>query len=147
MIPLVQEVTTRLKYSAVTYGVLLIVVALSFRSIYQTGNYYTQRLSYMASLVDKQSSGQSKFTIPKSSMDENRILARWAFAYETLLYSSLSGPENGKSFYVIEDPGNFEFDLNDASLFLALPFERDRKIDELNKKYFYLPLQKYQMLP
>lgn len=80
-------------------------------------------------------------------MDENKIWGRWALAYETLIFSSLKGPDKGITFYVIENPVTFQYDQHNPQLFLAVPFARDARIGELNPKYFRLPSQKYQVIP
>lgn len=148
MVPFMIEISTVMKYSILVKCFLVLIAFLSFRQIYKTGEFYHRRFEYMASLVNQYNgTGQRKFIIPKTSMDENIVVGRWAFAFETLMYSSLKGPDSGLSIYVAEDPENFEYDQNNPQLFLAVPFWRDWKIKDLNEKYFILPAQQYKMIP
>ncbi len=150
MVPFMKEVFLRANGSRSMLLMLLLVgmTAVSFYGIFKTGLFYRQRVEYVRDFVKQyEKEPHRKYIVKRSVLDQEKLMVPWGFAFETLIYTSLEGPDHGKTFYVVDDLETFEYNKKDKDLFLAVPFWRDWKIEDLNPKYFRLPEEEYTVVP
>ncbi|PCJ88412.1 MAG: hypothetical protein COA57_03290 [Flavobacteriales bacterium] len=147
-VPLMVEVLNeKYKKSYVVLFVLVVIVFLRIRDISLTGKTYTKRLAYIERVLDyTKQFPERKFVIERKNISEKHIKVPWAFAFETLLFSSIQNPDSSRTVYIVDDINAFETNSQNKNLFLAAPFWRDMRIDDLNLTYFNLPKEKYRII-
>jgi hypothetical protein len=89
--------------------------------IYETHNFYTNRVVYIGEVLEKtkQSAG-TKFIMSDQSADKNRLLQTWGFAYETLYYSALQSPDSLRSVTILSDKEAITKALTTNSIFQGI---------------------------
>jgi len=123
---------------------LVVLVLISTLRVVNRGLLYGERVEYIASLISTQKNNpQTKFLVEKESLNESLILVPWAFAIETLIYSSLESVSESKTFYLVDSLDTFEYEKDRKSLFLAVNFWQNWDINSLNSTYFKISEQTY----
>ena len=111
--------------------------------------FYKDRLAYIKSMIDSvRKYPEKKFIISNAMVDRDRLNVNWALAPETLILSSLEGPDSSVSIYINDDYGSIKqgINLNDSLLFICAPWAQDLEIRKLNKNYFNLDHSTYRVL-
>lgn len=125
-------------------GILFILLLLSYGRIAHISHSYRARLDDLQKMVDRgRSEGHCKLVTPAADFSERWEVQSWATAFETLILSSLSGPDNSATLYLEEEEpfreDNPDYDVTDA--YLAVPWNRLWNYSTLDPRYFRLPLQ------
>ena len=130
-----------------------IFISLAFlTAVYHVVNasfFYRHRLDFIQSFIQQvRKYPEKKFVIPESVIDREQLNVNWAFATETLILSSLEGPDSSVSIYINDPFGKIkdEVNLNDTLLFVCAPWAQDREIRRLNPRYFNLSNSVYRVL-
>ena len=129
-------------------GLLLtIILFFSAHIILKDKNTYIERIEYYHYLNEQlQAQEHSKFYTTEDQVEEETILYMWGVPFETLLYSSLEGPEFSKTLYPFEESSALPEYIDDPDLFLCVFFWPKWNVNDLNEDYFRLPEQKYRYL-
>ena len=78
----------------VRFAPVLIILLISFRSLFLHGGFFTERLEYIYSLTEEAAkNGSSKTLYPKTKMKGNTIIVPWSVSFTSLMYSTLKNPE------------------------------------------------------
>ncbi len=118
-----------------------IVVLLHPRKTYQKRLVYYEKLN---SALQKQQG--SKFYTERENISKD-VLFLWGVPFESLIMSSLDGPENSKTIYPFEDIHDLPPYIGDPDLFLCTFFWEKWNIHNLNPKYFILLSEPYRYIP
>jgi len=151
-IPFVNEVIKEFnelkKINYINFGFVVIILLVSFFGIYKTSKKFTIRLESMISLLEKTDKIEGeKFAMESATGNDLELMAKWDFAMETLLYSSLQGKDYSKTIFITEKFSDIPEDLfQKDSLFFAVPWMVGWSANNLNLTYFNLPKQKYQQI-
>ena len=147
-VPLMTDVLTdRFSRSYWILGLLVVIVFIRMRDISKASRSYTQRLGYIERVIAfTQQKGDCKFVIERRNISGKHIRVSWAFAMETLLYSSLQSPDSARTIYVVDDLKTLNANLGNQDLFMAVPFYRDKRSSSLDHSYFQLSNTPYTKL-
>ncbi|MEO7175459.1 MAG: hypothetical protein ABIV51_06345 [Saprospiraceae bacterium] len=135
-LPLVKDVlpTWRRKwaYAFITFILLQRLIAIGLHHVE-----YSDRISWLALQIETTNvQGNSRSWVAASDTPNEELKMTWATAYETLLLSSLNGPENSKTVTILADTtGKQSFLMSDSLLvadFATYP------IGSLDSTYFRL---------
>jgi hypothetical protein len=119
----------------------VIVVFMQFRGISFASRPLKERYLKLEQLViDVERSGISKAIVPNEEFEQRAIDPSWAIAFESILISSLNGPQ--RTVTVIREDAEFDDQMEDIYL---IPHHGSLPASELNPRYFELPEQKYQI--
>lgn len=147
LVPFMKDLYSGLKNKISLNILLVIIVFVSIRGVYEKGEFYHRRVEYISELIQKyKKEEKSKFILGKNAINDEVVMVAWAFSIETLMYSSLEGPDFSKTFYIVKDFNSFNYDKDDKSLFLFLTFAQNWNIKNLNKKYFRLKEEEYTLI-
>ncbi len=151
-IPFINEVIVEFKelkkIDYINFGFIVILLLVSFFGIYNTSKKYTIRFESMVSLLEKTDRIEGeKFAMESATGNDLELMAKWDFAMETLLYSSLQGKDYSKTIFITEKFSDIPENLfQKDSLFFAVPWMVGWSANNLNPTYFNLPKQKYQQI-
>ena len=127
----------RLKRLGVPLLILLILWGLN--NILQSGKIFSNRLDELKSYVEQADNrGGSKFIVKAENINTSALVIRYLFSTETLLYSSLNGPENSKTIFISDSVLDSTKLKNDADLFLFTNYYLYRDQSILNPHYFHI---------
>lgn len=133
----VLEVNTRTK--RLTPVVLVGVLLIGFLNISEAGEIFEKRLNRLNSFVEQAHSRPgSKYIIHQNEIDVAPLRVYYAVATETLLYSSLKGPEASTTIYINKNEVDHDVLDERDDLFLYTDYYIYRSEDELNQNYFNL---------
>lgn len=142
-LPILNELFSYYKNKYYLISIIIsIIILLSTVRIIDISKDYVKHINYLDKITREASA-------PKSIMyltDENRRLLRisWAVGVETLLYTSLEGPEKSRTIFFIEKDEKLDSSfLTDPNTFLCVKFWPYWDSRELNNTYFKLPEEKY----
>jgi hypothetical protein len=123
---------------------LLLILGWSAKVIIEPQQLYKDRIIYYKTLDHHlQTQDGSKFFTTEDQINNSKILYMWGVGFESLLISSLNGPEFSKTIYPFRDTINLPEYIEDPNLYLCVFFWPQWDIRNLNEKYFKLPQQKY----
>lgn len=147
LIPFFKDFYAKNHYPGYLNFLLLLMILVSTERIVNAGQIYRKRVEYVAGIIEHyKNEKQAKYILDKENLNNDLILVPWAFAIETLLYSSLNGIEGSKTFYLSDNPATIDYDKKDKAIFLAVPFWQNWNTNKLNESYFYLPKQTYVII-
>lgn len=129
------------------YRLLLTFVSLIFSVfiILKPSDIYKGRIDYLQEMNKSlQNTKGDKFYTETENIDNEKILFMWGVPFETLLYSSLEGPEQSKTIFPFENLNNLPDYLENPDLFMCVFFWPRWNVNDLNDKYFRLSSEKYQ---
>jgi len=131
---------------------IIVVLFIGIYQIYNCGLFYNNRIDYIDELLEHtEQYPENKFLIEYHNLDGIAEVT-WAFACETLLYSSLDGPQKSKTIYVPKDIKSFNNKLEShhnpesEKLFLCVPFWLFWTSNNFNPDYFILQKGKYRLI-
>lgn len=120
-------------------------LVLAFVKIVDSSKLYRQRLETLQEIVDDgRREGHRKLVAPIADVRDQFEVQSWATAFETLILSSLQGPENTATLY-LEEEEPFDENIPDYGVedaYLAVPWNRLWNYSTLDSRYFRLPLQR-----
>jgi hypothetical protein len=128
---------------------LVLVFIFAVAHVVSGSRFFRERLAYIQSLVNTaRHFPEKKFIIRESMIDRERLNVNWALAPETLILSSLDGPDSSVSMYINDTYGKVQEDLrlDDSLLFICAPWAQILEIRKLNKHYFNLKHSPYRVL-
>ncbi|MEL6657083.1 MAG: hypothetical protein AAFN81_07170 [Bacteroidota bacterium] len=128
---------------------LVIISGLLVFSLFRISDskrFFQERLSYLHRLLDTQTSPEHpKGVVYLTNMNYEKLWIGWALGVETLMLSSLEGPEHSRNVYMADKPGDLEGHFDEAELFLSVPFGPDFiKKEDLPSQYFRWPSAPYR---
>ncbi len=146
-LPFVKDVLLRdRKMMILKVAVLLAIIFLRIRDIGKTSKRYTQRLAYIEQVCEKaRQFPERKLLTATDNISGEHIPVKWAFALETLLYSSLEGPDNSVTVYPAQEEAELD-KVNESDLFLITDFAGQMQASDLNSRYFNLPSTSYRLI-
>lgn len=122
----------------VAFAVLLLA---SCGKIVDSSKHYRARLDGLQEIVERgRREGCRKLVAPQQAYQWS--VQSWATAFETLILSSLDGPDGTVTLFLEEEPideGNPDYGVTDA--YLAVPWNRLWNYSTLDPRYFRLPAQ------
>jgi len=120
----------------------IIIITLCFYNILNVSKEYRWRIQYLDKITKIAATAKTINYLNEENMKVIKI--PWAVGVETLLLTSLSGPEFSKTVYFINNETKLKSSLmSDSSTFLCVPFWQYWNVKKLNSKYFHLPLELY----
>lgn len=139
-VPVVREVGLKPLWLALLMVFMLVQIGATAPS-------YHVRIKMQQAVVEQgRRSGSRKLVVPKQRIDLPR--ESWATAFETLILSSLAGPDSTVTLYIEkQEPfaaDNPDYAVEDA--FLAVPWYRLWNYSTLDEHYFRLPKQPYTVI-
>ncbi len=150
LIPFLNEVIFSSRRLTILRQVFLIILfAVAVVHIVSASGFYTNRIAYVRSLINSTKKfPEKKFIIKQKDIDMNQVNVRWAFAVESLLFSSLNGPDSSRSIFVPDEGDDFMPDpkLNNPMLFICVPWSMNLNIGKMDKHYFNLENSAYRIL-
>ena len=118
----------------------------SIARLADTRRFFENRLTHLHTLLDTQTSVEHpKGVVYLTGLQYDKFWIGWAMGVETLMLSSLEGPEHTRNIYLADKPGDVADRFEDGDLFLSVPFGPDFiKREELPSQYFQLPAIPYR---
>ncbi len=134
-----------IKPKTIKIAVLFIPLLLSPSYILRSAKTYENRIEYLGALSKalKHEEGK-KFYTASENIDQDKILFLWGVPFETLLYSSLEGPEHSNTLYPFENIKKLPDYIQNPDLFLCTTFWPKWDVNSLNEYYFRLPSEPYK---
>lgn len=132
-------------------GILPIALAaiLTFSAVivHKPKNTYTARVKYLHNLTyNLENLEGTKFYTYESGLDIQKIMFPWSVPVETILISSLHGPEHSKTLFPLSSSDKIPEYIDDPQLFMLAPFWRRFNINLLNSRYFRLNNEPYKYI-
>jgi len=150
LIPFINEVVfSSNRLNIIKQIFLVLLFAVSVAHVIIASGFYTNRLAYLRDLITMTKQfPEKKFIIDKKYIDINQVNVLWAFATESLLLSSLDGPDSSRSIYI---PNHVEeiktkVNLKDPTLFICVPWYRHLIAGKMDKHYFNLENSAYRII-
>ncbi|WP_018341386.1 hypothetical protein [Cytophaga aurantiaca] len=141
-IPFLQDIMSTKKIQLVALLFCLFIFCRGINKIYLAKNYFEHHLEYVDTLIHlAHSQSTKKLLVFKDDIDQN--YTTWACGTETLLRSALNTKQEQTTVYLTDKNEPDQINTKDSVLFLCVPFYRNWNQNDLNKKYFNLPLQPY----
>jgi len=131
-----------------SFLILLFILTMNFYNVWKEHLFYSQRISY----IDRLTSYGKKFDTRKFIVNENNspreiLSVDWAFAFESLLHSSIKGPDSAVTVYTATDVNAYDSLNKDLNLFLGADFALTWfKINDLDTNYFRFKKSYYKKL-
>lgn len=133
-----------------TFSLILIVLLLgsSMRQIYKTRLFYQQRNQYLERITTYgRTLPERKFIVNGQNVDWELIWIKWDIPFESLLLSSLKGPDSAATFYITYNMSEYDSILSDKSKMVGADFAPFWfGASDLNSTYFRLPQTTYRKL-
>lgn len=131
------------KWMMLTLAVLLVF---SLARIADSKAFFQKRLAYLESSLQQHTNEEyPKAVVYQEDMNYEKLWIGWAMGCETLLLSSLDGPQYSRNIYMADKHGDLEGRFTEENLFLSVPFGPDFiKRKDLPKQYFQLPTTPYR---
>ncbi len=144
-VPFLHDLAPRLS-PRIWHGVLLAFLLLRLGTITLHHQPYTQRLDWLRSqLAEGQAQhNTNRYLLPASPELTERLKMTWGVAYETLLLSSLDGPEHTQTLVILPDPARYEKQLTENHWFISELIEYP--VAEIDGRYYQLGVGKYVWL-
>lgn len=130
----------------------VILVLVFFAGVFRVADasrFYKNREAYISNLVKTvRKYPEKKFILAESMVDRNQVNVYWGFAPETLILSSLEGPDSSVSMYINDTYGKIEagINFNDPMLYICAPWAKNLDVRRLDKRYFNLDNSTYRVL-
>lgn len=123
---------------------LIGLITIGYTGIIKATRPYTERLKYLKSTIQlAEQFKASKLVIEKNNLQSDKLIVNWAYAFESLMYSSLQRNTDAKTIYICESVNNIKCDLNNPYLFLAVNWNQCWNITQLDTNYFQLEQEPY----
>lgn len=148
LIPFANEVlnSNKLKSNILVMVVSFLVLFSTYRTV-RVGRRYTKRINYVHQIIEYANNNNIKKAIINSNkVNKDILLISWGLSLETLLYSSIEGPENGVSIYIYNNFDNIKESINNPTRFLFVNWYLNRDIALLNNNFFKLPKENYSII-
>jgi hypothetical protein len=103
-------------------GILMsLLIVFRVISIFHTHDFYTKRVQYIGSILDKTKRFEgTKFIVDERNIDKTPLIQTWGFAYETLYYSALQSPDSVRSVTVLVDSTAIAKALTTSAIFQGI---------------------------
>ncbi len=142
-----QDIYPSLKGKTYKLTALIVPLVLSTIIILSSSGTYENRIKYYDKLsTELKNSEGRKFYTESKNIDQEEVLFLWGVPFESLLYSSLEGPEHSNTIYLFEDLDKLPDYIDNPDLFLCVFFWPQWDINTLNENYFKLPSEPYKYL-
>lgn len=142
-----QDFYPSLKGKTYKLTALIVPLILSTITILNASGTYEDRIKYYDELSTELKNAEGKkFYTESKNIDQKEVLFLWGVPFETLLYSSLEGPEHSNTIYLFENIEELPDYINDPDLFLCVFFWPRWDVNSLNQDYFRLPSEPYRYL-
>ena len=145
-VPMACEVVPAISRRKQNIALLIFFLALmlDYGKIVNNSRHYRQRLDCLQEIIESsRKTGNRKLVGNQGFAKERFEVQSWAIAFETLILSSMQGPDGSVTIYFEEgddiNVNNPDYSVEDA--FLAVPWNRLWNYSTLNPRYFSLPLQ------
>lgn len=133
----------------ITQWFLILVFVAGVNHVVDASWFYKDRLGYIKELVTiGRKYPEKKFILPETVVDRNRLNVYWGLAPESLVLSSLDGPDSSLTMYINDSYGRIKegTKLDDSLLLICAPWAQDLEIRRLNRNYFNLEHSAYRTL-
>lgn len=149
-VPVACEILPKLRRPAQCAAAVLCTAA-TLASLCMTAglaSHYRQRIEQMEKIAEAgRAIGQRKLVADAETSDKIFEINSWATAFETMIVSSLHGPQHTVTLFVEENSIDADNpDYQETHAFLGAPWWRLWYYDVLRPEYFSLPEQPYQRL-
>ena len=135
LLPFTDHVLKKIGSLKITLALLLVtLITTRLIFIYNTHTVYTRRLDWYNSVFAIMDKDQSQRIIIRSQeVPLDTMIMTWASGYESLLLSSINGPDKAKSVVICDDLNQMEPFLNSDTLLLP---RWEAPSNEVRKNYF-----------
>lgn len=141
------DIYPSIKSKLVKLAVFIIILVFSTSLILRVSGTYENRIKYYKDLTTELKNAKGKkFYTESKNIDKEEVLFLWGVPFESLLYSSLEGPEYSNTIYLFEDIEELPDYINDPDLFLCAFFWPQWDVNTLNEHYFKLPSEPYRYI-
>lgn len=126
--------------------VLAFLLIFSLARINDSKAFFQERLAYLENALAQHTSQEHpKAVAYLDNFNYEKLWIGWAMSCETLLLSSLEGPDFSRSIYLADQRGDLEGRFDEPDLYLNVPFAPEFiKNDDLPLQYFQLPKVPYR---
>ncbi|GJM31610.1 MAG: hypothetical protein DHS20C18_06110 [Saprospiraceae bacterium] len=141
-VPFLHDLAPKLK-PGIWQGLLVAYLLLRLGTITWHHQPYSDRLAWLRTQLDKGRTEQTtnRYMMPATPELTQRLGMTWGVAYETLLLSSLDGPENTQTLVVLPDPDRYKKQLAEEHWFISELIEYP--VEEIDGGYYRLGLGRY----
>ncbi len=127
--------------------IMTVFLIFSMVMILHPSKIYTNRTKYYKSMNERlQTLDGSKFYTEADHISKDSVLFLWGVPFESLLISSLDGPDHSKTIYPFSENYPLPTDITDPELYICVFFWPRWNVHELNRKYFRLPAEPYRYI-
>lgn len=125
-----------------------VLLLFSLDRISNKHHFFRERIEYLQAIMgDHAAEDERKLLAHMDQFDWEKLWMPWAVSFETLLISSLDGPEGAATLYYQQHHENWEEQLDDPNFFLSLHYAPIFvKQEWLNSRYFQLPAAPYKKI-
>ncbi len=145
-LPFVQDVLVRVSLNLRKAFLILAFLFAAVLIVHQSWR-YRERIHYLKSLTEvlEREPGR-KFYTWSDNIDSERVMFTWSIPVETLLMSSLDGPQHSATLYVFPGKEDLPDYIQYPDLFLCVTFWEEWNVHDLNTRYFVLPEEPYRYI-
>ena len=149
-IPFIHDVLFhKFRYRFMQVIIFSLVVVIGLSGFYRATVIYGDRIRYMQQVLEtsEHTFNSDKIIIEKKNLNQDRLGSNWSYANETLLLSSLEGPQYSKSVYIVDDLNQIkDYNMQKKDVYLCVSFWLQWDYSSLNPKYFQLPEKPYKII-
>lgn len=123
-----------------------IVLVFSVYKIKTCSTFFADRLAYLQTAIEQHTSAEyPKSVAYMTDMNYEKLWIGWAMSCETLLLSTLNNPEDCRTIYLANQPGELAERIGEVGTYWNVNFGLDYvKLNHLNKRFFKLPDTAYR---
>lgn len=129
---------------------IILVLLLSYRTLFKYGSFFTDRLEYLHSLSQTSSDLElSKSLYPSDRADHYQVLVPWSIPFTTAIYSSLKDKSDARSIYLYRQHELETLEAkNGRNVFFGAPFDKFGEFtpDNMPKEYIDLDSEPYTII-
>ena len=136
------------RWQSILLGLLTMTLVLALVKIVDTSRHYSQRLDKLEEIADEgRRLGHRKMVTDRHRAEGVFDIDSWATGFESVLLSSLKGPDQSVSIYIEEDAVDASNpDYREANAMLGVPWWRLWYYNALPQRWIMLPEEPYCLL-
>jgi hypothetical protein len=150
LMPIIIEIFRRKDVNIIrisAYLLLAFSILWSSYHVFNTRKVYHKRIVYLEQMINvARQQDNKKFIIKKEVLNPNKIMVEYALSTETLLLTSIEGPDSSLTIHYVSNRMKNKFRTDMEDLFFFTQYWPTIPMDQLNKRFFHLPDGKYSEL-
>ncbi|MEI7661346.1 MAG: hypothetical protein WCK34_04080 [Bacteroidota bacterium] len=142
LIPFLKDVVFPMgRTRLVVQGLLVVMFLFGTIHVIRASSFFRERLAYISNLISiTRSMPEKKFLMAEEMIDRDKLNVYWSLGPETVMLSSLGGPDSTVCMYINDNYGKIAegTSLNDTMTVIFVPWAKSLDLGRMNRRYFNL---------